>query len=146
MEVIAEFITSYASAAAPWSALGVVLMFAVRLLRIPAVQMFLPGPLQWRNWSLPVKYAVPFLLAAIGTILPAAAVGQFSLSLLQPAFAAGLAAVALHLGTKAVGSKMTAAALAKDEDYKPSPMRRAISPVLPIDKKLIIKNLLKAVK
>lgn len=146
MDVFSEFLAAFHSAVWPWGYLGVGLTFALRLLRVPAVQAFLPKRLRWDSWSPKTKVAVPFLLAALATLIPAAATKTLSIDTVQAAIQAGLMAVALHHGTKFLGSKMTEAALSKDPKYQPGYIRRSFSPLLPVDKKLLTKNLLRVVQ
>jgi hypothetical protein len=143
---IVEFFSSLTNAVWPWGGLGLVLMSALRLMRLPVFQSFLPSFMLWKNWPLWFKVAFPFALAVAGTILPAAAMHQMSFEVLKTALMAGAAAVAMHHGTKLAGSKMTAKAIAANPNYIPGLIRRSFSPILPVDKKLLMKSLLRSVK
>lgn len=146
METLTEFFAAFHGAVWPWGYLGVFLVFALRFLRMPQLQMLLPKSLRWDSWSTKTKVAVPFLLAALATLIPAAATKSLSMDTIKAAIQAGVAAVMLHHGTKLLGSKMTAAALAKNPEYQPGYIRRSFSPLLPVDRKLLTKKLLKVVK
>lgn len=144
-QAIAEILISVFNAGGPWAALGAVLVGLLRLLRLPLVQTLLAAinpKLSWNAWPTWAKWAMPFILALGGALIPALIAGGSWPVALAGAIAAGVSAIGMHEGTKAAGKALDNASMNRNSEYQPGPIRKAISPVLPVDKKLLKKKLL----
>ena len=79
---------------------------------------------------------VPFLLAFTASLI-LALIGKMAVgAALVGALLAGVGAIAGHKTTKAAG-QLESAARGLKPGYKPSPWRKAVSAIVPIDKRLM---------
>lgn len=116
------------------AAIATAALFGVRVLRLRLVQDWLPIGLQWGAWPAALKWALPFVLAAVGTLALDLQAGTGILGALTAAFAAGVAAVSGHHATRAMGEAEQRAQLARNPLYRPGALRRAAGLVLPVKK------------
>ena len=148
-QALNDIIVSVLSAGGPWATLGAILMGALRLLRIPIVQQVLVAinpKFGWAAWPQWVKMALPFILALSASLISALVAGGGWTAALSGAILAGLSAITLHTGTKAAGSAIDNASVRRDSEYQPGPIRKAMSPVLPVDEKALAKKLMNSLE
>lgn len=137
-QVVIAVVQAVLSAGSPWAALGALLMGLLRLLRLPLVQSILVSinpRLGWESWPQWAKMALPFILALGASLISALLAGGSWAVALTGAILAGLSAVTLHVGTKAAGSAIDGASVKANPEYQPSVLRKAVSPILPVDEK-----------
>lgn len=132
IEAVAE---AYANAG--WiAAAATILMFGVRIYRVPLVQGMLPKEAQWSAWPVWARYLVPFFLAFSGSLV-LALVGKVAVGVaIAGALTAALTSIGMHKGTKALG-KAEAKVRKLTPDYMPGTSRKVLSTIVPIDKKLM---------
>lgn len=117
------------------AAFATLLFFSVRIYRIDYIQNKLHPTARWSALPQWAKYMIPFLAAALGSLMMSLLGGMGAAAAVSAALAAGLGSIGLHEGTKKIGqaeSKLRQL----DNNYKPSPFRRVASAIVPIDKKL----------
>lgn len=149
VQALTDIFNSVLSAGGPWAMLGALLVGVVRLLRLPLVQSLLQAispKLAWDSWPGWAKVALPFMLSMAAALIPALIAGGSVTAAIAGAVAAGVSAIALHSGTKAVGSAIDGAAVSKNPSYQPGPVRKAVSPVLPVDASKLKAKLLNPVE
>lgn len=147
--VFVEFVKSVAVAGGPWAMLGVALAGLVRILQLGIVQKVLgwiSPKLLWASWPDAIKLLVPFVLAFLASLLPAIAAGTSLLVAVGGAIMAAVTAVGVHFTTKEAGSVVDQALVAANTDYQPGVVRKALSPVLPINEDAFKEKMLNPVR
>lgn len=118
------------------AAVATLLMFGIRIYRVGAIQDILPAAAQWSAWPMWARYLVPFLLAFAGSLI-LALVGKVAVGVaIAGALTAALSSIGMHKGTKALG-KAESAVRGLTPGYQPSPFRKIVSAIFPIDKSVM---------
>lgn len=111
--------------------LGAFLMFFVRLIRTDWGQRLLimiSPKLAWVTWPGWVKWAVPFIFAAIGAVILKVAGGMAWAPAVAAAIAAAIVSIGGNHGTKVAGGLLDKVIIHKYPDYKPSLFRELSLP------------------
>lgn len=122
-----------------WAVAPAAVVAGVRVLRAAPIQAAIPP--RWRWDSLPwwAQYVVVGVSSVAASVATAVLVGVAPAVALAAAVPVALAAIGGHEVSKAAGYADTAKKLTADPGYVPGAVRKAISPVLPIDSNAIIR-------
>lgn len=115
------------------AAAGVVVL--VRGFRLESVQAALPVVAQWGRLKKWVQLTIVAVTSLAASWVTALMTGMAPAAALLFALPTAIAAVGGHKVSKKVGHAMTRESLRMDIGYSPSVLRKAVTPLLPMDEK-----------
>ena len=134
-QLIEGMITAYQNSG--WlAAFATFLTAGVGVYRLKFIQDSLPKPAQWAAIPMWARYLVPFLLAAIGSLIISLLAQVGAAAAVSGAILTGLASIGLHKGGKLIGKVEAKIRKLDPATYKVTPARHFLSVVVPVDKRL----------
>jgi hypothetical protein len=133
--LLTQLLALFSGNLGPAAAIGTGVLLILRIYRTSALQALLPKRARWDSLHPYAKVGLPFAVSFVGSLLLSLAGGATVLSSLPAALMAALGAIGIHHATKAMGQAETNSQLkALGPSYTPSPLRNAVSIIVPIGK------------